>query len=232
MSADYGTRWRRTSAMVGVGLAGMAGVLAMIRTDVLAAEIVVQSNTAQFATTELYGQDVAFGMSTVQRSTGAGGTDTRYVLRGGFAKGQLDGLCVSQKQELLGRTFTLLLTSGDGQVGTREIVGENAMFDIVSLRTTAGSNGKNGLMLDGRGLIGVASHDATTVKGADGQFLPNPLRAPVEKGYFAIDSDVGHLYNASGTIYQGEIGGPFSAPGLKIEVLPGDVGCATRALPR
>lgn len=229
---DYGTRWRRTSAMVGVGLAGMAGVLAMIRTDVLAAEIVVQSNTAQFATTELYGQDVAFGMSTVQRSTGAGGTDTRYVLRGGFAKGQLDGLCVSQKQELLGRTFTLLLTTGDGQVGTREIVGENAMFDIVSLRTTSGSNGKNGLMLDGRGLIGVASHDTTTVTGADGQFLPNPLRAPVDKGYFAIDSDVGHLYNASGTIYQGEIGGPFSAPGLKIEVLPGDVGCATRALPR
>lgn len=228
----YGTRWRRTGAMVGLGFAGLASVMAMIRTEVLAAEIVVQSNTAQFATTELYGQDVAFGMSTVQRSTGTGGSDTRYVLRGGFAKGQLDGLCVSQKQQVLGRTFTLLVTSGDGQLGTREIVGENAMFDIVSLRTTSGSNGKNGLMLDGRGLIGVASHDATTVKGADGQFLPNPLRAPVDKGFFAIDSDVGHLYNAKGTIYQGEIGGPFSAPGLKIEVLPGDVGCATRPLPR
>ncbi|WP_109509531.1 DUF6230 family protein [Nocardioides speluncae] len=232
MPAATGTRWRRTGVLMALAFATLGSLGWMVKTNVLAAEIVVQSNTAQFATTELYGVDTAFGMSTVSRSTGAGGTDTRQVLRGGFAKGQLDGLCVSQKQQVLGQTFTIRLTAGDGVVGTREIVGENAMFDIVTLRTTSGANGKNGLMLDGRSLLGVASHDATTIKGPDGQFVENPLRAPVGSGYYAIDADVGHLYNARGTIYQGEIGGPFSAPGLKIDVLPGDVGCASQPLPR
>lgn len=227
----YGTRWGRTNALVLVAFLVIAGIVVAVKQQVIAANLVFQSSTSQLATSAIDGSDVGFGVVRMARSTGsAGGTDTRNVLRGGFANGKLDGLCVSQVQSILGVNVTLKITAGDGVLGTYEIQGSNALFDIVSIRGTNGTNG-SGINMDGRAQFGLSAADVTTTK-TDGIFDVNPLEAEQGTGWFGIDADKGNLYNIRGTIYDGVIGGPFSLPNLSITVTPGTSGCDASPLPK
>ena len=227
----YGTRWGRTNALIVVALLVVGGILVAVKQQVLAASIVFQSSTSQLATSAIDGSDVGFGVVRMNRSTGvSGGSDLRNVLRGGFANGKLDGLCVSQVQTILGVTVTLKITAGDGVLGSYEIQGSNALFDIASIRGTSGSNG-SGINMDGRAQFGLAASDVTTTT-TNGIFDVNPLAADQGTGWFGIDADKGNLYNIRGTIYNGVIGGPFSLPNLSITVVPGTSGCDASPLPK
>ncbi|HSV38955.1 MAG TPA: DUF6230 family protein [Nocardioidaceae bacterium] len=227
----YGTRWGRTNALVLIALLVIAGIVVAVKQQVIAANLVFQSSTSQLATSAIDGSDVGFGVVRMTRSTGSGGgTDVKNVLRGGFANGKLDGLCVSQVQSILGVNMTLKITAGDGVLGTYEIQGSNALFDIVSIRGTNGSNG-SGINMDGRAQFGLAASDVTTTK-TNGVFDINPLEADQGTGWFGIDADKGNLYNIRGTIYDGVIGGPFSLPNLSITVTPGTSGCDASPLPK
>ncbi len=222
MNATHGTRWPRSIFAIGVGLAIVGVLTAMLSGNVLAATITFQDSPSQFSSSQIDGTDVGFGMVPITTAAG-----TKQVLRSGFANGRFDGLCVSQKQTIAGTTWTVRLEAGDGTLGSYDVAGSNAVFDVDNLKASTNGSGA-GVNLDGRVQLGLTSDDITTVSGAD-----NPFEAPTgTAGYWGIDADSGKLYALRGDIYNAIIGGPFSLPNLKIRVLPGDVGCDTIAIPQ
>lgn len=209
--AAHGTSWRRALPLMLAAFATMAGVVALVRHDVMAASVTYQGTTAKFSSGRVTGQDIGFGMSRITAKDAAGSTSTRTVLAAGFATGSLDGLCVSQVQSLpvIG-DVVIKLTAGDGNSSTREVNAANVQLDITQLR----ANG-TGINLDGRVQIGMASQDITTLPGVD-----NPLGAPTGTGWWGIDATAGDIFNAKGYLYDAEIGGPMNLPGLRISVVP------------
>lgn len=193
--------------MVLVAFAVMAGMVTLLRQDVLAAVVTYQGTTAKFSSGRVSGQDIGFGMAQVN----VAGVGARNVLAAGFATGSLDGLCVSQVQTLpvIG-DVVVKLTAGDGNSTTREISATNVQLDITQLRGSG-----TGINLDGRVQIGMASQDVTTLAGVD-----NPLGAPTGTGWWGIDATAGDIFSAKGYLYDAEIGGPISLPGLRISVTP------------
>lgn len=211
--AAYGTRWRQATPLVLVALAVMAGAMTLLRQDVLAAAVTYQGTTAKFSSGRVSGQDIGFGMAQVN----VAGAGARNVLAAGFATGSLDGLCVSQVQSLpvIG-DVVIKLTAGDGDSSTREIKATNVQLDITQLRGSG-----TGVNLDGRVQIGMASQDVTTLAGVD-----NPLGAPTGTGWWGIDATAGDIFSAKGYLYDAEIGGPMTLPGLRISVTPKALGAS------
>jgi hypothetical protein len=205
--AAYGTRWRQALPLVMVAFVAMAGLMTLLRQDVLGAVVTYQGTTAKFSSGRVSGQDIGFGMAQVN----VAGAGTRNVLAAGFATGSLDGLCVSQVQSLpvIGNVV-IKLTAGDGNSSTREIQATNVQLDITQLRGAG-----TGINLDGRVQIGMASQDVTTLAGVD-----NPLGAPTGTGWWGIDATAGDIFSAKGYLYDAEIGGPITLPGLRISVTP------------
>lgn len=211
----YGTSWRRTLPLVLLGLLTMAGLLVAQRHDILAASVTYQGSTAKFSSGRVTGQDIGFGMTQVQTKSSSGVVTTRNVLAAGFSTGSLDGLCVSQVQNLpLIGDVVIKLVAGDGNNTTREIQAANVQLDIAQIRGSG-----TGINLDGRVQIGMASQDITTVPGVN-----NPLGAPTGVGWWGIDATAGDIFNAKGYLHDAEIGGPITLPGLKITVVPKSAG--------
>ncbi|TCJ21910.1 DUF6230 family protein [Nocardioides jejuensis] len=210
-AAAYGTRWRQTAPLLLLAFLMMAAALTLLRQNVLAAVVTYQGSTAKFSSGRVTGQDVGFGMAQVN----VAGAGTKTVLAAGFATGTLDGLCVSQVQTLpvIG-DVVIKLTSGDGNSSTREIEATNVQLDITQLRGSG-----TGINLDGRVQIGMASQDITTLAGVD-----NPLSAPTGTGWWGIDATAGDIFSAKGYLYDAEIGGPMTLPGLRISVTPKSAG--------
>lgn len=209
--AAYGTRWRQATPLMLLAFAVMGALMTLVRHDVLAAVVTYQGTTAKFSSGRVSGQDIGFGMAQVN----VAGVGTRNVLAAGFATGSLDGLCVSQVQNLpvIG-DVVIKLTSGDGNSTTREITATNVQLDITQLRGAG-----TGINLDGRVQIGMASQDVTTLAGVD-----NPLGAPTGTGWWGIDATAGDIFSAKGYLYDAEIGGPIRLPGLRISVTPKSAG--------
>lgn len=221
-SAVYGTSWRRTVPMAILGLAAMSTLAGLARADVLASNLVYQGSPMQLSSTRVTGLDVGFGMSTMQSKNAAGVVTTKNVLSAGFATGSVNGMCLSQVQNvpLIG-DVTIKLKVGDGNASTLETKAVNVQFDVASLRSN-----NSGVNLDGMVHIGVASSDITTLPGVD-----NPLGAPTGVGWFGLDASKGDLYEVRGRLHNVEIGGPMALPGLKITVVPGGSQCDADPLP-
>lgn len=218
----YGTRWGRTTFAILLGFGVMASVVVGIRTRVLASNFVVQNATAEFSTSGLDATNAGFGMTKTTRSDGT----TVYVLRGGFANGTLDGLCFSQKQTILGLPYTLTISAGNNTLGgTYELSAKNVTLDITQVRGTSqsGSAG-NGINLDGKVQLGVATSDITT-SSTNGVLDANPLGAPLGQGYWGIQAAAAHIYNLRGTVYDMNIVGSIFLPGLSLKVSQTANGC-------
>lgn len=221
-TVPYGTRWSRTTVVALAAFGAIAALLTMMNREIVATSIVYQGSTAQFSTTRVAGEDVGFGMSRMTRTNADGTTTEVNVLSAGFAVGNLNGFCLSQRQSVAGLgQVTIKITAGDGQASTSEIEAANVQFDLVHLRGTG-----PGVNLDGEVHIGLATQDITTIDGVD-----NPLGSPLGTGYFGIDATAGDIHQARGRLYNAEIGGPMSLPGLKIVVLPGDHSCDADPFP-
>jgi hypothetical protein len=194
-----------------LGVASMVGLLTLQRHDILAASVTYQGTTAKFSSGRVTGQDIGFGMTQLPSESSSGAVTTRNVLAAGFSTGSLDGLCVSQVQTIpvIG-DVVIKLTAGDGNASTRELQAANVQLDITQIR----GNG-TGINLDGRVQIGMASQDITTLPGVD-----NPLGAPTGVGWWGIDATAGDIFGAKGYLYDAEIGGPMTLPGLRISVVP------------
>lgn len=214
-SIRYGTRWVRLVAFAGVSGALLASMAAMVSTNVLAAFVSVnsQAEPARFNSSQIVGQDVAFGMAQANVN-GA----TKSVLRAGFATATLDGFCVSKTENVLGLfNVTIKVTAGNNAPGA-DISANNASFDLLTLR---GSQ----INLSGKNQVGQATTDVTTTKtGAN--FDANPLGAPTAgygKGWVAIDAASGTLTGIKGRLYSAQVQGDITLPNLGISVT-GDSG--------
>lgn len=224
VSSRLGTRWGRACVMALLATGVVLALAGLMRSQVLATSFVVQGTTADFATSQVTGTDVAFAMTTISSKSAAGAVTSRPVYSAGFATGQLDGLCLSQAQSLgpLG-TFTLRIEAGDGVAGTTEISASNMQFDLTRLRGTG-----SGIKLDGMVQLGLASSDVTTTPGT-----ANPLGAPAGTGYWGIDATAGNIANVRGTLYDAQIIGNASLPNLTITLTPGTgSSCANSPLPK
>lgn len=216
------TSWRTAAAATAAGLLALTGAGLGMRHQAMALDVTFQERPSQFSTSGLSGSDVAFATVPATVSDGAGGTKPVSVLRGGFSGARLDGLCISQRQELLGATYTLRVTAGDGTRGTHDIRSASATFDL----TEVSGGGEPGIALGGTVQIGQTASDVTTVPGVE-----DPLDAPGSGRYIAIDASSGDLSDVRGTVYGFSISDAASIPGLVVEVLPGDKGCHTTDLP-
>lgn len=217
-------RTDRRAAVAATLVAMLVLALAVAGLDnrALALEVVFQERPSQFSTSGLKGADVAFATVPADVSDGGEGTKRVSVLRGGFSGAELDGLCISQRQELLGSTYTIRVTAGDDKKGTFDIDTSSATFDLTSVE--GGSD--PGIALGGTVQIGQTGSDVTTADGVD-----NPLDAPGSGRYLAIDASSGHLSDVRGTVYGFAIEDAATVPGLSVDIVPGDKGCDSLDLP-
>lgn len=211
-----GTRWGRAGIASLVGFGVTAGMAAMVFNGVFAgtdATIVIQNASAQFYSSEIDAVDAGFGMTPVNTQTG-----TKAVLRAGFAKADLNGLCITKTEG----PFTITLKAGDG-TSALDVHANNASFDLTSLR----GDGANGIVLYGSDQVGLATTDITTLPGQS-PYDSNPLGAPTAnkgQGWTGIDVSSAKLYNVSGTIWQAQITGNINLP--KLQILVNNGGCPT-----
>ncbi|TWF91579.1 DUF6230 family protein [Kitasatospora viridis] len=133
----------------------------------------------------------------------------------GFANGLLNGLCLAQQQQFLGATYTLMITLGDGNPGTWEITTQNTVLD---LRTATGV-----LDMDGLVDLNINGPDVTTITGANGVPVPNPLLSPENR--FGIQAGYAKFDQVTATVDDLQVPGLLTTPGLTISVHPGTVSC-------
>lgn len=217
-------RTDRRAALAAVVVTLLVLALAAMGIDrrVMALDVTFQERPSQFSTSGLKGADVAFATVPADVSDGQQGTKEVPVLRGGFSGAELDGLCISQRQEVMGATYTIRVSAGDGEKGTFDIDTSSATFDLTSVE--GGSD--PGLALGGTVQIGQTGSDVSTTDGVD-----NPLGAPGSGRYLAIDASSGHLSDVRGTVYGFDIEDAADVPGLSVEVVRGDHGCDSEDLP-
>lgn len=206
----YGTRWGRATLVTALSGSLLAAMAALVSTNVLAAYVSIDSQAApsEFNTSQIVGQDVAFGMAQAS----VAGTP-KPVLRAGFASATLDGFCLSKTESVLGLfNVTLKVTAGKGSAGV-DIQANNASFDLTSLRG-------NAINLEGKDQVGQATTDVTTTMTGSA-YDANPLGAPTAgygKGWVAIDASKGTLTGVKGKLYSAQVQGDITLPNLSIGV--------------
>ncbi|WP_418057742.1 DUF6230 family protein [Pimelobacter simplex] len=232
----HGTRWRRTAGALAVSFAALAGLGTATWHEAFGfdARIIVQDGNATFSSSRITADDAAFGMAPVRLGNGT----WKNLLRAGFARASLDGLCVSKTESLGPIKVTLKLTAGDG-TSAAEITAANAALDVTSLRGA-------GINLQGSTQIGQATTDLTTAPGAP-PYTANPFGVPATydggfyrpdgtgpqaysgtgngghvngQGFTGIDATRGALTQVYGQLWQAQVTGDITLPNLVIKVLP------------
>ncbi|MET8505010.1 DUF6230 family protein [Streptomyces sp. NPDC004787] len=209
------THWRRSLAVALPALLAAGSLTAALSGGALALDLRIQDRPVDFTTSSLYGTQ--YGAAVVDQAVVRpdGTTGTLRVLRMGFADGVVNGLCLSQRQQIAGLTYTLLLTLGDTDPGTWEIRTRNTVLD---LRSATGE-----LDMDGIVDLNVNGADVRTVKDATGAYVPNPLDSPQHR--FGIQARYAKFDAITGTAQDMQIPGLLTTPRLSLTVKPGTVAC-------
>ncbi|MEV6356686.1 DUF6230 family protein [Streptomyces hydrogenans] len=215
------THWRRSLLVAVPALLAAGGLGSAMATGALAVGLRVQDRPVDFTTSSLYGTQYGAAVVDQEVVRPDGTTGSVRVLRMGFADGVLNGLCLSQRQQIAGATYTLLLTLGDDNPGSWEIRTQNTVLD---LRNATGE-----LDMDGIVDLNVNGADVRTVKDAAGAYVPNPLGAPQHR--FGIQARYAKFDRISGTAQDFQIPGLLTTPRLKLSVRPGTVACPAPAAP-
>ncbi|CAM5375487.1 DUF6230 family protein [Streptomyces narbonensis] len=209
------THWRRSLAVAVPALLVAAGLGSALASGALAVGLRIQDRPVDFTTSSLYGTQ--YGAAVVDQAVARpdGTTGTVRVLRMGFADGVINGLCISQRRQIAGATYTLMLTLGDDDPGSWEIRTKNTVLD---LRSATGV-----LDMDGIVDLNVNGADVKTVKDAAGAYLANPLDSPQHR--FGIQARYAKFDRIVGTAQDFQIPGLLTAPKLSLSVRPGTVAC-------
>ncbi|MER5638887.1 DUF6230 family protein [Kitasatospora sp. NPDC002227] len=225
MSAPGGeegrTHWRQASLVLLPALVAAGGLGGALADGALASSLLVQSGTIQLTTTSLYGTHYAAALVDQTYETATGATGTAHPLRMGFANGLLNGLCLAQQQQILGATYTLMITLGDTDPGSWEISTQNTVLD---LRSATGV-----LDMDGLVDLNINGPDVTTVNDANGVPVPNPLLSPEHR--FGIQAGYAKFDRVTATVDDLQVPGLLTTPGLNISVHPGAASCPAPPAP-
>ncbi|MFJ5921551.1 DUF6230 family protein [Kitasatospora sp. NPDC092948] len=215
------THWRRGAAVALPALLAAAALGQAMAGGALAAGLQIQSGTVQLTTSSLYGTHFAAAVVDQPYTRPDGSTGIAHPLRMGFAQGVINGLCLAQKQQILGATYTLMITVGDNNPATWEITTQNTVLD---LRSATGA-----LDMDGLVDLNINGPDTTTVGDGAGGYLPNPLNSPQHR--FGIQAGYAKFDKVTATVHDLQLPGLLSTPGLTIAVRPGSVDCPAPAAP-
>ncbi|RKE22387.1 DUF6230 family protein [Streptomyces sp. TLI_171] len=220
--AEFGqVRWRPAGAVALPALLAAGALGQAMGGGVLAAGLQIQSGTVQLTTSSLYGTHYAAAVVDQAYTRPDGTTGVAHPLRMGFAQGVINGLCLSQKQQILGATYTLMITLGDGNPGSWEITTQNTVLD---LRAATGV-----LDMDGLVDLNINGPDTTTVGDGAGGYLPNPLNSPQHR--FGIQAGYAKFDQVTATVHDLQLPGLLNTPGLTISVKPGSVDCPAPPAP-
>ncbi|WP_242427552.1 DUF6230 family protein [Streptomyces sp. Root431] len=209
------THWRRSLAVAVPALLAAAGLGSAMASGALAVGLRIQDRPVDFTTSSLYGTQYGAAVvdQPVVRPDGTAGTVR--VLRMGFADGVINGLCLSQRQQIAGATYTLLLTLGDDDPRSWEIRTKNTVLDL--------RNATGVLDMDGIVDLNVNGADVKTVKDASGAYVANPLSSPQHR--FGIQARYAKFDRIVGTAQDFQIPGLLTTPKLTLAVRPGTVAC-------
>ncbi|AUG80906.1 hypothetical protein CFP65_6242 [Kitasatospora sp. MMS16-BH015] len=216
------THWRRALLVLLPALTVAGGLGGALAHGVLASGLLIQSGTIQLTTSSLYGTHYAAALVDQTVETATGTTAATHPLRMGFANGLLNGLCLAQQQQILGATYTLMITLGDTNPGSWEISTQNTVLD---LRTATGT-----LDMDGLVDLNINGPDITTVTDpATNQPVPNPLLSPEHR--FGIQAGYAKFDQVTATVDDLQLPGLLTTPNLSITVHPGTATCPAPQAP-
>lgn len=222
-----GTRWGRSLVLAVPALLLTAFLAVGMTTGALATHVVIHGGTMNLATSGLYGVDFALTVVDNQRKVrntdGTTGVQGIRLARVGFAQGKLNELCLAVHQSVLGVDYTIKVKGGDGNLATWEVDARNVELDGASIT--------GNLTMDGVVKFGITGEDTTTIRNPDGSYVPNPLEADPAKHRFGVDATFAEFSKISGTVYDMEIVGPFSMPGLTVLVERGRTLCPAPPAP-
>ncbi|MFE5830065.1 DUF6230 family protein [Streptomyces sp. NPDC056508] len=215
------THWRRSLAVAVPALLAAGGLGTAMASGALAVGLKIQDRPVDFTTSSLYGTQYGAAVvdQAVVRPDGSAGTVR--VLRMGFADGMINGLCLSQKQQIGGATYTLMLVLGDDNPGSWEIRTKNTVLDL--------KNATGVLDMDGIVDLNTNGADVKTVKDASGAYVDNPLNSPQHR--FGIQARYAKFDRITGTAQDFQLPGLLTTPKLKLSVKPGSVACPTPPAP-
>ncbi|WP_435186772.1 DUF6230 family protein [Streptomyces sp. bgisy126] len=215
------THWRRSLAVAVPALLAAGGLGTAMASGALAVGLKIQDRPVDFTTSSLYGTQYGAAVvdQAVVRPDGSAGSVR--VLRMGFADGMINGLCLSQKQQIGGATYTLMLVLGDDNPGSWEIRTKNTVLDL--------KNATGVLDMDGVVDLNTNGADVKTVKDASGAYVDNPLNSPQHR--FGIQARYAKFDRITGTAQDFQLPGLLTTPKLKLSVKPGSVACPTPPAP-
>ncbi|MFF5388466.1 DUF6230 family protein [Streptomyces sp. NPDC013012] len=215
------THWRRSLAVAVPALLAAGGLGTAMASGALAVGLKIQDRPVDFTTSSLYGTQYGAAVvdQAVVRPDGSAGTVR--VLRMGFADGVINGLCLSQKQQIGGATYTLMLVLGDDDSGSWEIRTKNTVLDL--------KNATGVLDMDGIVDLNTNGADVKTVKDSSGAYVDNPLNSPQHR--FGIQARYAKFDRITGTAQDFQLPGLLTTPKLKLSVKPGSVACPAPPAP-
>ncbi|GAA4657121.1 hypothetical protein GCM10023347_04400 [Streptomyces chumphonensis] len=215
------THWRRGALVALPALLSAGGLAGAMTSGALALDLRIQDRPLRLATSSVYGTQYGAAVVDVPHTRPDGTTGTVRVLRMGFADGVINGLCLSQQQEIMGTTYTLLFTLGDDDPASWEITTQNTVLDVREATGVLDMDGVVDLNVDGT--------DVTTVDDEAGNPVDNPLGAPEHR--FGIQAGYAKFDGITGTVQDIQIPGLLTTPRLDLSVRPGDVACPAPAPP-
>jgi|GEM_PF-5164568 len=204
IAVRYGTRWGVFGLVLMPALAIVGGIGVALASGALALSLVAQSGTLDLATTGLTGQ----GFGVVVPSVPVGGGAVTPSARIGVGAARINGLCLAQRFDVLGKPFTALITGGDADPSTFEIGVDGLVLDVA----------------DVHGVIRAGGELQVNKSGAEVRPAPGiDLAGPGNR--FGLQAGTVTLANIQATVRDVVIPNLLSLPNFGIRVLAGTQRC-------
>ncbi|GAB3667734.1 hypothetical protein GCM10027589_33830 [Actinocorallia lasiicapitis] len=212
----YGTRWRLVPFVLLPAVLLIAFIGQLFSSGALAAALVVQGGTTSISVNSLYGTNFAAAVVEQEAERADGTTFQAHVLRIGFAKGLVNGLCLSQEADIMGKKFALIIQLDDANASTWEITTGGVILDVKTVTGQLDMDGIVDLNRDGSDV-----HMTDLVNGNYSDV--NPLDSPVNR--FGIQGRYAKFDKLSGTVKDMRVLGSLKTTKINIRVAASGTTC-------
>lgn len=204
-----GTRWRIVALVLAPCLAALIALGSAMASGALALSFVAQSGSFGLATQGLEGDGfgIAVVSSPIRNRDGSNGTAD--AARIGVATGRINGLCISHPVNFVGKSFTLLITGGDRDAATYEIIANGLLLDLT----------------DATGVIANQGNLAVNKNAADVRLGRSALSLGGSADRFGLQGDHASLRDISATVRAITIPDLLRLPNFSVRLLDGTQSC-------
>ena len=172
MADVYGTRWVAAGAVILAALIPVGAIAAAVSRGALAMAFTATSSDGKFVTAGVSGHSIGAILAPQRTKDVDGNVGPEWVLEAAVGDATLNGICLTEKADLLGHTITLLITSDDPAMhadGVRATVFDAATYAEVYGNISVNKNAADVNMgaIDLEGLVGELGIEADGVKTRD-----------------------------------------------------------------